>query len=132
MRTPNLPRPNPLEEARVRRDAMKWVIKEQCGERCEDCGQSVRGLAVFECKAKRGSTSLYCCPRCASQELDPVRAAHSSVWARVVLVRSGRSGARVGRWWPSGYVEVWPTGLSLTTEAPECSVPYDDSPEWTL
>lgn len=91
-----------IEIAAARRDGMDWVIREQCCNRCEDCGQSVRGLAVFECTAKRGSTSLYCCASCANL-VDVVRGLRgvtaftkpSTHWTKVVLVRSGLSGA-----WP--------------------------------
>ncbi len=106
MKAPNLPRSTALDDAMLRRDAHDHAIKKDCHSRCEDCGQSVRGLAVFECLAPRASSALYCCPSCASQELDPVRAAHCAGWSRVVLVRSGLSGARVARWHDSGYVEV--------------------------
>jgi hypothetical protein len=110
VKAPNLPRPTSLDDVMLRRDAHDHAIRKECNSRCEDCGQSVRGLAVFECVAPRASSALYCCPSCASQELDPVRAAHSRHWARVVLVRSGLSGVRVGRFHDSGYAEVWPAG----------------------
>lgn len=79
------------------RRAYDHIIRTQLHDRCEDCGQSVRGLAVFECLARGGSSALLCCARCASNlaELEdggwveqPPARRH---WQSVTLARSGRS-----------------------------------------
>ena len=77
------------QEAAARRDSYCWLIRE-LGERCEDCGCSVRELAVFECVVASGGTSLLCCPVCATQLSCPEK----RHWRSVVLARSGRARPR--------------------------------------
>lgn len=90
-----------LDEARLLRDAHDWAIKTTARGRCENCDESLRGLAVFECSGQRCPTGMYCCSTCASLVVRTVVGPRGDVlgvirervplWTRVVLVRSGRT-----------------------------------------